>query len=213
MLPPAAFLLPLKNAQLLVKATRYILACAASQLHSVLEPEYGAFFISFNTSLAHLQGGTLPKDCREFLATVGNAELNLMVEMPERGADLSIADCSMVFEQLERAGVTVALDDFGVGDARLHQFASGQIACVKIDQSFVREIESNLLYRRLIAKMVDFSGEFGAYVTAEGVESSIQYRWLRRLGVKLFQGYLFDRPLPASTFFDRLPLMTLPRLV
>jgi len=212
LLSPAAFLPPLEGAQLLVKATQHMLARVAQHWRRCCAPEDGPFFISFNTSRAHLHSSALPDDCRDFLDALGDSALDLMVEMPERGSDLSMPDCAAVFQQLELAGVAVALDDFGVGDARLHQFASGQIACVKIDQSFVREIGTNPSYRRLIAKIVQFARGFDAYVTAEGVESAAQYRWLRRLGVKLFQGYLFDRPLPASTFFERLPLMREPQL-
>ncbi|EJL88732.1 EAL domain-containing protein [Herbaspirillum sp. CF444] len=203
-LPPAEFLTQLAEEGLLVAATRQILTKTRNTWREATLRLNRPFFLSFNACLAHLQSASLPKECRSFLKHMDDRQLGLMVEMPERGADLTADHCAALFCELGNAGATVAIDDFGIGDARLHQFACGPISCVKIDRSFVEQMESNPMYGRLIAKIVDLARAFGAHVTAEGVETVAQHRRLRRLGVGLFQGYLFGKPVAAPEFFTYL---------
>lgn len=204
LLAPALFLTRLAEEALLVAATRQILNKTRETWREAKLRLNQPFFLSFNACLEHVQSASLVSDCRRFLVRMGERHLTLMVEMPERGADLTVVHCEALFRELEKAGVKVAIDDFGIGDARLHQFACGDIESVKIDRSFVEQMGKNVVYERLIGKIVELAQAFGAQVTVEGVETAAQLERLGRLGVKQFQGYLFGRPMSSTEFFARL---------
>ncbi|MCP1576962.1 EAL domain-containing protein [Herbaspirillum rubrisubalbicans] len=162
------------------------------------------FFLSFNTCRQQLLGDSLVRHCQTLLQDLQEQQLQLMIEMPERGSDLDPAQCRELFDQFERAGLAVALDDFGIGDARLHQLACGRIDCIKLDRSFVAALLGNSLYSRLIEKILALAAVFDASVTAEGIETREQWKCLLRIGVRQFQGYYFARPLTAPDFFARM---------
>lgn len=203
LLPPA-FLDMMENTGLLVDATRAMLARTALQWRYFGRKLCAPFFISLNASPMYLKHASLEDDYCNCIATIDNQHVEVMVDMPEYGADFDARYCVTLFNQLEDTGILLAIDDFGVEDACLHQFACGKISCVKIDRALVTEIEINQSYRQLISKVVEFSTAFGARVVAEGVETTRQRQCLCKLGVHFFQGYLFEKPLPADEFFSRL---------
>lgn len=203
-LAPGHFLARLDEEELLATATRQMLrqvrlAWVQSRL-KLQQP----FVLSFNICRQLLQDGSLVAHCQTLLHGLQEGKLQLMIEMPERGGDLDPATCGRLFAQCERAGIAVAIDDFGVGDARLHQLASGRIDCLKLDRSFVTAMHSNSMYSRLIEKVVALANVLEANVTAEGIETLAQWQDLLRIGVRQFQGYYFARPLAAPDFFRRM---------
>jgi diguanylate cyclase (GGDEF)-like protein/PAS domain S-box-containing protein len=100
--------------------------------------------------------------------------------------------------QLRQRGIRIAIDDFGTRYSSLNYLRSFPINTIKIDQSFIRDIEGDDSITPIIAAIVGIARGFKLDLVAEGVENDMQRRVLARLGCDEMQGYLFARPTLAS---------------
>jgi len=107
-------------------------------------------------------------------------------------------------ESLKALGVGLAVDDFGTGYSSLESFAASPFDALKVDQTFVRDLETNPRHRAIVRTIIGFAKELGLLLTAEGIETEGQRAMLQALGCQNGQGYLFSRPLPADEFEKRL---------
>jgi len=105
---------------------------------------------------------------------------------------------------LKALGIGLAVDDFGTGYSSLESFAASPFDALKIDQIFVRDLDSNPRHRAIVRTIISFATDLGLLLTAEGIENESQRRMLLELGCQYGQGYLFDRPLSAEQFELRL---------
>jgi EAL domain-containing protein (putative c-di-GMP-specific phosphodiesterase class I) len=120
-------------------------------------------------------------------------ELEMTESLLLHNAEENIA----VLRKLGKEGVRIAVDDFGTGYSSLAYLRQLPIDTLKIDRSFVRDIESDPEDVAIIQAIVAMGHSLGLQVTAEGVESLGQLQSLARLGCDEYQGYLFSKPLPA----------------
>ncbi len=95
-------------------------------------------------------------------------------------------------------GISLALDDFGTGFASLTHLKSLPITRVKVDQSFIRNIATDLQSRSIVDAIVRLSHSLGKSVVAEGVEEDAQLDAVRELKCDVAQGYLLAKPLRAE---------------
>jgi len=119
--------------------------------------------------------------------------------MPEVRANL---------EELDRLGVTIALDDFGTGFASLTHLKQFPVRVIKIDQSFVHDLETDHEDASIVSAVTTLGRSLEMEVVAEGVETEGQRRFLIEAKCDLAQGYLFAKPLAASRvpwFLNRKP--------
>jgi len=100
--------------------------------------------------------------------------------------------------QLRRTGVRVAIDDFGTGYSSLGQLRALPVDIVKIDRSFIGEIDDELSGTPVFGAVIAMAHNLGLAVVAEGVETHEQFSALRRLGCDVAQGFLLSRPLPPA---------------
>lgn len=91
-------------------------------------------------------------------------------------------------------GVRFAIDDFGAGFSGLNLLAEFQPDEVKLDMHLVRNIESKGPRQAIVRAVIQACDDLGIDVIAEGLETEAEYRWFKRAGVRLFQGYFFCRP-------------------
>jgi EAL domain-containing protein (putative c-di-GMP-specific phosphodiesterase class I) len=99
---------------------------------------------------------------------------------------------------LAEAGVAFSIDDFGTGYSTLERLARLPISTMKIDQSFVREIEQNQRALGIVRAMADLAQHLCLDLIAEGVEHSEQVAMLTAIGCRKFQGYYFSRPVSGE---------------
>ncbi|MFV0279991.1 MAG: EAL domain-containing protein, partial [Rhodoblastus sp.] len=104
------------------------------------------------------------------------------------------SDDLAALRSLRDQGVSVALDDFGTGFASMSYLKRFPFDRLKIDRSFVADAPGDAGSAAIVAATIQLACAYDIEVTAEGVETSEQYRALRAGGVKLMQGYLFGKP-------------------
>lgn len=123
--------------------------------------------------------------------TIELTETTYMDEM-QRGIDL--------FGQIRGYGIAVSIDDFGTGLSSLSYISKLPIDEVKIDSSFIWNMELDDASKKVIETVTAIAHSLGLKVCAEGVEKKSQLKILIELGVDLFQGFLYSKPLPAMEF-------------
>ncbi len=99
---------------------------------------------------------------------------------------------------LRELGVKIALDDFGTGYSSLSYLRAFPFDKIKIDQRFVRDIDTSVENQAIVRAVISLARDLGMRVTAEGVENEQQASMLAALGCTEVQGYLYSRPIPAS---------------
>ena len=117
--------------------------------------------------------------------------------------DADAAEAAMI--DLRALGIHLALDDFGTGYSSLSYLRRFAFDKIKIDRSFLESMEVTGESAILVHSIVHLGRALGLTVTAEGVETRDQHRFLQGLGCHQLQGYLFSRPVPASEI-DRMLL-------
>jgi EAL domain-containing protein (putative c-di-GMP-specific phosphodiesterase class I) len=111
-------------------------------------------------------------------------------------------------DALRRLGVRFSLDDFGTGFSSFMHLNSLPITLLKIDKSFVGEMEQRGENRKLVHAMINLAHNLKLEAVAEGVETSEQLELLRSFGCDQAQGYLISRPLPLAELIDYLAAST-----
>jgi EAL domain-containing protein (putative c-di-GMP-specific phosphodiesterase class I) len=101
-------------------------------------------------------------------------------------------------EKLESLGVKISLDDFGTGFSSLSHVHRFPVDTLKIDRSFVTDIENNQGSRAIAVAVIALAHQLGMKVIGEGVENASQERILLENGCDEMQGYLYSKPLPAK---------------
>ena len=116
---------------------------------------------------------------------------NVLLSQPEEALH--------IFRELKRLGVRISLDDFGTGYSSLSYFRKFPFDKVKIDRSFVSDLDS-FSSKEIVRSVLELSRSLGIGVVAEGVETTVQLNTLRELGCELVQGYLVSYPQPVDKF-------------
>jgi EAL domain-containing protein (putative c-di-GMP-specific phosphodiesterase class I) len=99
---------------------------------------------------------------------------------------------------LNAEGIEIALDDFGTGFASLTHLKNFPIDVIKIDRSFVRNMEWNAHNRSIVEAVVGLGRNLDISVVAEGIETELQHAELERMGCPLAQGFLYGKAAPFS---------------
>ena len=153
-------------------------------------------------------------------ATGARPEL-LTIEITEHVMLDNVAEVDSALAALKGLGVKVALDDFGTGYSSLSHLKRLPIDALKIDCSFVSDLERDQNDRVIVQTILNIARNLGVRAIAEGVENEMQALLLRRFGCHAFQGFLYGRPMPlvelerrlAGSDRGRLPVSMPSRLV
>jgi len=105
-----------------------------------------------------------------------------------------------IFMRLKELGVSLAIDDFGVGYSSLSYLKTLPVDWIKIDQSFVMDLLTDKADRAIVNAILAIGPELGMSVVAEGIESLEHYEYLRERGCHVIQGFHISKPMPAGEF-------------
>ncbi len=105
-------------------------------------------------------------------------------------------------KRLRQLGFELALDDFGTGYSSLSYLRHLPFQKIKIDRSFVLDVDQDRRAARMLEHIVRLCADLGMRTVAEGVETEAQFNTLRALGIQEFQGYYFARPMPVDDWVE-----------
>jgi diguanylate cyclase (GGDEF)-like protein/PAS domain S-box-containing protein len=155
--------------------------------------------IAINASAAEFRHDDYAERLLEELARAGLPTGCLEVEVTESVfLGRSAGHVERALRTLSTAGVTIALDDFGTGYASLAHLKQFPVNVIKLDRSFVSDMESDAGDAAIVKAVLSLGRSFGIKVVAEGIETASQASLLREHGCDLGQGYYFGRPMPAA---------------
>jgi EAL domain-containing protein (putative c-di-GMP-specific phosphodiesterase class I) len=124
----------------------------------------------------------------------------LKLELTESALSANVGKIILAMAELKEAGIGFELDDFGTGYSSLQYLKALPLYRLKIDQSFVRDIALDSSDQAIVRTIVAMAKNLKLSVIAEGVETEEQRLTLLNKGCRLFQGYLFGKPLPIGQF-------------
>ncbi|WP_240339407.1 bifunctional diguanylate cyclase/phosphodiesterase [Marinobacter sp. BW6] len=197
-LTPDQFLPLIEATPLEEQLGNYVLH-AGMELLNLFQKQGGGYGLSVNLSPAHFLGERFLQDMDALLSrypTVLRGRLTLEILETTAWGDQDAA--ARVVRQCKQLGVSMALDDFGTGFSSLSYFRKLPLDEIKIDKSFVMDMEQQPEDEVIVESIIALSKRFGRRVVAEGIESEAVAKKLAELGCDVAQGYFFSRPLPVS---------------
>lgn len=172
-------------------------------------PEGRPFHMSVNLSGRQLTEPNLASRVQRVLDDTGLPPSVLILEVTETALIESMDASVAALTGLKRLGVGLAIDDFGTGQSSLSYAHRFPVDVIKVDRSFVTDIESEASSAAVAGGVVNLAHSLGMQALAEGIETAGQLALLQSMGCDLGQGYYFDRPATAAALGQRLAL-TLP---
>jgi len=196
-LKPDQFIPLAEDAGLIAPLTLWVLKTALSQMLILQEKGYD-LTMAVNLSARDLQDMELPGSILALLAGSGVAPKSLTLEITESAVMENTSDALTILTELDRMGVTIAIDDFGTGYSSLAYLKRLPVDKLKIDKSFVMDMENNENDAVIVRSTIELAHNLGLRVIAEGVETRAAWDTLTILGCDSSQGYLMSKPIPAE---------------
>jgi diguanylate cyclase (GGDEF)-like protein/PAS domain S-box-containing protein len=160
--------------------------------------------VSVNLSERQFRQAALHEQVAQVLRSTGIDPSQLCLEISESLAMHDVELTSAVLTKLHDLGVRLAIDDFGTGHSSLGYLARFPIDVIKVDQSFVRDINQDPVKSAIVSAVVALSQAIDSVTVVEGVETLPELEQIQSLGCDLAQGFYFSRPLPPAAFDDLL---------
>ncbi|NLE22588.1 MAG: EAL domain-containing protein [Actinobacteria bacterium] len=195
---PTEFIRLAEETGLIVPLGRQVLRTATRQVAQWQCFSRDGLRLAVNVSARQFLDPSLTTEIEAALAESGLDAALLDIEVTETATLQHAREADAVLARLRSVGVAVTLDDFGTGYSSLSQLRELPISRLKIDRSFVSEIEHNESSAAIVRAVIDLAVAVGVGVVAEGVETREQLEFLRRLKCGEAQGYLLARPMPAD---------------
>ena len=205
-LTAAEFISIAEDTELIVDLDRCVLSQACYQLKDWQEKDLldSSFRLHVNLSARQLTQADFIDYLDSILATTQIDHQNLAFDITEYGLMQQTDTALATLEQLKRYQIMVSIDDFGTGYSSLSYLYSLKIENLKIDRSFIRQMNNTTKGLKVIKAIVNLAHELGMTVTAEGVENSVQLATLETLGCEYMQGYLWGKPADGKTITAQL---------
>ncbi|MCB1920022.1 MAG: EAL domain-containing protein [Candidatus Competibacteraceae bacterium] len=200
LIPPNQFIPLAEASDLIVGLGDWMLEEVSRQLATWRSTGLPALHVAVNLAARHFRQPGFVAYIEGLLTIYGLPPAALELELTESTLLETGAQTTDTLQGLRRLGIGLAVDDFGTGYSSLGYLKRLPITALKIDQSFVRDLENDPDDRTLAATIVALGHSLGLKVIAEGVETEQQRRILLEQGCDLAQGYLFSQPLPAEDF-------------
>ncbi len=153
--------------------------------------------LSINVSARSLHDLEFPDKVLALVRQCAVPPRNMILEITESSLIRELSNALDILSRLRMKGMQLSIDDFGTGYAMMHQLRYVPATELKIDKTFVQEMNSKVDARVVVQKTIEIGHELGMRVLAEGVETVEQLEFLRTNHCDLAQGYYLSRPLPV----------------
>ena len=196
---PAVFIPVAERSDLIFAIGEWVIEAACQQFKAWHGMAPSGFSIAINISIIQLQQANLAKVIFDHLDKHQIPHHLLEIEITETAVMESEEGAVKILSRLNDQGIRIWLDDFGTGFSSLAHLRKLPVYGIKIDRSFVRDIETNDNDKKLCEAMIDMAHRLGLKVVAEGVEKKAQEQIIKALGCDHAQGFLYGKPQPTLT--------------
>jgi len=198
---PVRFIPVAEETGMIVEIGEWVLQTACREMKNWIDAGLAPLRVAVNVSARQLRRRDFCETVAGVLAESGLPPELLELEITESSVMENPEEAIHILQRLGRMGVTLAIDDFGTGYSSLAYLKLFPIDHLKIDRSFVADIEHDLNDRAIAFGTIALAHSLGLNVIAEGVETEDQLELLRANGCDEVQGYLFSKPLNSAAAF------------
>jgi diguanylate cyclase (GGDEF)-like protein len=193
---PLDFIPLAEETGLIVVIGQWAIRTACTQMMDWLSryPQYGHLTMSINLSSRQFAQPDLIEQIDRILTETGCPPQNLKLEITESTVMRDAAQASEMLQLLQSRGISLCIDDFGTGYSSLSYLQKFPVNTLKIDRSFINQLDDDTSCVDLIETIVALSRVLGMSAVAEGIETPEQLELVRRLGSHLAQGFYFSIP-------------------
>jgi len=200
LISPDQFIPTAEASGLIIPMGRWALREACRQAKAWQDAGLPAIPIAVNVSALQFRTAGFLEDILSFLQEAQLSSRYLELELTESALMVDVAAATPLLEVLRGKGLTLKLDDFGTGPSSLSYLQRCPVDVLKIDQSFVADIEPGAQDAPLVRAVIAMGKSLGCRVVAEGVETMQQFAFLRAERCDEGQGYHFSPPVDAAAF-------------
>lgn len=197
---PATFIPIAEKSGEIIDIGRYVFEEVCKMLKDRTDKNLPNLPISINLSRVELYQLDLIGFLREILTKYQINPRLIEIEITETTALNDIEVINEKIKLIHDLGITVSMDDFGTGNSTFSNLKHVDIDVLKIDRSFLWDIEHNSKSKEMVHGIIDLAKRIGVLVVCEGVESIEQVEILKQMGCDLIQGYVYSKPIPRTEF-------------
>ncbi|MBU2870678.1 EAL domain-containing protein [Colwellia sp. E2M01] len=204
---PAKFIPVAEQSGLINQLDQFVFLETVSAQQQLTEQGY-QLPISFNATCADLKNEAY---INTVISVIEKGDINpklLDLEITESQAMLDYKELNPVLMRFRQLGLNISIDDFGTGYSSLAHIAKLPATTIKIDRTFVTNIENDQSSYHVVDMVMGLANKFGFSVIAEGIETEGQQNMLLKHGCDKGQGFLFSKPQPLSEILAWLPTQT-----
>lgn len=198
MISPAEFIPIAEACGLITRLGEWVMRAACRQLTVWNARGFNDIRMSINVSAIQFHDPDFMQILRSALADTGVDPNHIELELTESVLMKNIDSVLAILKEIRALGVSLAIDDFGTGFSSLNYLRMFPINRLKIDQSFVRDIEQTPANASITRAIIALASSLSLDIVAEGIENHSEKSVLEKLGCGEGQGYLFAKPLPAA---------------
>ncbi|WP_455853061.1 cyclic di-GMP phosphodiesterase [Pantoea endophytica] len=197
LVPPGDFISYAEESGLIVPLGRWVMLNVLQQI--IKWRSEGIYLrVAVNVSAKQLIDESIYTDLKHALNDAGITDCPIDIELTESCLIENEAGALRLMKQFQELGAQVHLDDFGTGYSSLSQLARVPIDAIKLDQSFVRNINKQPVAQSLVRAIVAVAKALKLQVIAEGIETKAEEKFVMANGVDGRQGYYYAKPMPAE---------------
>ena len=203
-IPPDKFIPLAEERGLISTIGEWTLATACHQIKKWNKLYGTELRVAVNISATHFMQPSFVQRVRQIVLRTGVNPNNLELEITENSMMHHTQELIEALKQLKEMGITIALDDFGTGYSSYSYLKQFPIDVIKIDQSFVRNLDSEEYGEAIVSVMNQLGQALDLEVVVEGVETAEELSILKKLNCNIIQGYYYSKPLPAEDFAKKM---------
>jgi EAL domain-containing protein (putative c-di-GMP-specific phosphodiesterase class I) len=197
-IPPVRFIPIAEESGLIFALGEFVLRTACAQVREWELAGIAVVPVAVNVSAMQLQDQNFVAIVRDILRETGLRPNLLALELTESALLENMQDHIPALRTLRSDGIAIEIDDFGTGYSSLSYLKELPLDAVKIDRSFIREVDVNPVDAAILSAIVAMAHSVNLRVVAEGVETAQQLQVIGRHACDIAQGYFFARPMPAE---------------